>query len=125
MLRRLGVFPAAFALESAAAVASDARLTPAGVIGDAISEGSRLTAFAWHHMGRQAEARRLLAGVLEAFDAQCRQSQLSDNHVNGREGTRSLMASVLWFQGCAERALEEAYRARRNAEASGHTLTVG
>ncbi|MDR5825705.1 hypothetical protein [Caballeronia sp. LZ043] len=106
-------------------MASDARLTPAGVIGDAISEGSRLTAFAWHHMGRQAEARRLLAGVLEAFDAQCRQSRLSDNHVNGREGTRSLMASVLWFQGCAERALEEAYRARRDAEASGHTLTIG
>ncbi|MDR5818651.1 winged helix-turn-helix domain-containing protein [Caballeronia sp. LZ033] len=87
--------------------------------------GQRLTAFAWHHMGRQAEARRLLAGVLEAFEAQCRQSRLSDNHVNGREGTRSLMASVLWFQGCAERALEEAYRARRDAEASGHTLTIG
>src|SRR6201999_1571945 len=29
-----------------------------------ISEGNRLTAFAWHHMGKQAEAQRLLEGVL-------------------------------------------------------------
>lgn len=91
----------------------------------AMSEGKRLTAFAWHHMGRQSEARRLLEGVLEWYAARSRRSQLSDNHVRGPEGTRSLIASVLWFQGFPERAIEEAKRARKDAEESGHALTIG
>jgi predicted ATPase/DNA-binding winged helix-turn-helix (wHTH) protein len=91
----------------------------------AISEGKRLTAFAWHHMGKQAEARRLLEGVLEWYAAPFHQSQLSDNHVKGPEGTRSLMSSVLWIQGFPERALEEAKKARNDAQESGHTLTIG
>ncbi|RFU48356.1 winged helix-turn-helix domain-containing protein [Paraburkholderia sp. DHOC27] len=90
-----------------------------------ISEGSRITAFAWHHMGRQAEARRLVEAVLEWYAAPSHRSPLSDNHVRGLEGTRSLMASVLWFQGFPERARAEAQRARDDAQAGGHTLTVG
>jgi predicted ATPase/DNA-binding winged helix-turn-helix (wHTH) protein len=46
----------------------------------AMSEGSRLTAFAWHHMGKQAEARKLLEGVLQRYAAPGHRSQLSDNH---------------------------------------------
>ncbi|WP_144147383.1 ATP-binding protein [Paraburkholderia sp. BCC1884] len=91
----------------------------------ATSEGSRLTAFAWHHMGKQAEAQRQLEGVLEGYAAPSYQSQLSDNHVNGEEGTRSLMASVLWVQGFADRALDEARKARDDAHKSGHSLTIG
>ena len=91
----------------------------------AMSEGSRLTAFAWHHMGKQAEARRLLERVLEWYDSPHHRSQLSANHVSGREGTRSLMASVLWTLGCPERALTEARRALIDAQESGHTLTIG
>jgi predicted ATPase len=90
-----------------------------------ISEGNRLTAFAWHHMGKQAEARRLLERVLEWYDSPRYRSQLSDNHVKGREGTRSLMSSVLWSMGCPDRALEEARRALDDAQESGHTLTIG
>nr|WP_277403030.1 winged helix-turn-helix domain-containing protein [Burkholderia sp. Ac-20365] len=90
-----------------------------------ISEGSRLTAFAWHHMGKQAEARHLLEGVLAWYAEPGHRSQLSDNHVKGREGTRSLMASVLWSMGLADQALEEARLARHDAEESGHTLTIG
>jgi predicted ATPase/DNA-binding winged helix-turn-helix (wHTH) protein len=91
----------------------------------AMIEGSRLTAFAWHHMGRQADARSLLNRVLERYDAPDHRPQLSDNHVKGREGTRSLMASVLWFQGCFGRAIAEATQARSDAEESGHILTIG
>lgn len=91
----------------------------------AISEGSRLTAFAWHHMGRQAEAHRLLERVLEWYDSPRHRSQLSDNHVKGREGTRSLIASILWALGFPERALGEARKALNDAQESGHTLTVG
>ncbi|WP_109476224.1 winged helix-turn-helix domain-containing protein [Paraburkholderia sp. C35] len=90
-----------------------------------ISEGNRLTAFAWHHMGKQSEARQLLEGVLAWYAGAGHQSQLSDNHVKGREGTRSLMASVLWSMGLAERALDEARQARHDAQESGHTLTIG
>ncbi|MEX3842901.1 winged helix-turn-helix domain-containing protein [Paraburkholderia sp. BR10882] len=91
----------------------------------AISEGNRLTAFAWHHMGKQTEARRLLERVLEWYDSPHHQSQLSANHVSGSEGTRSLMASVLWTLGCPERALKEARQALFDAQESGHTLTIG
>lgn len=91
----------------------------------ASSEGNRLTAFAWHHMGKQAEARELLEGVLEWYASPHYRSQLSANHVNGREGTRSLMSSILWFQGLPERAIEEAKRARHDAQESGHALTIG
>lgn len=90
-----------------------------------ISEGNRLTAFAWHHMGKQAEARHLLDGVLAWYAGPGHLSQLSDNHVKGREGTRSLMASVLWSMGLAERALDEARQALHDAQESGHTLTIG
>jgi hypothetical protein len=45
-----------------------------------MSEGSRLKAFAWHHMGKQAEARKLLEGVLQWYAAPGHRSQLSDNH---------------------------------------------
>ncbi|QGZ63094.1 ATP-binding protein [Paraburkholderia acidisoli] len=90
-----------------------------------ISEGSRITAFAWHHMGRQSEARTLLEGVLAWYASPTHRSQLSDNHVKGREGTRSLMASVLWFQGMLDRAQGEAQQALDDANASGHTLTIG
>ena len=91
----------------------------------AVSEADRLTAFAWHHMGRQPEAERLIAGVLDRYTAPRQRSQFSDNHVNKRDGTRSLLSSILWMRGCPDRALEEARHARRDAEHDGHALTIG
>jgi predicted ATPase/DNA-binding winged helix-turn-helix (wHTH) protein len=91
----------------------------------AMSEGSRLTAFAWHHMGKQVEARRLLEGVLAWYATPFHRSPLSANHVKGEEGTRSLMSSILWFLGYPERAFAEAEKARNDAQESGHSLTIG
>lgn len=91
----------------------------------AISDCNRLTAFAWHHIGRQEEARQHLEDVLDRPIAPRQRSQLSHNHVDGCDGSRTLLSSILWLQGFPERALRTALKARNDAQASGHALTVG
>jgi hypothetical protein len=50
-------------------------------------------------------------------------SQLSNNHADGHDGSRALLANILYLQGFPERALQVASRARDDAQRSGHALT--
>jgi predicted ATPase/DNA-binding winged helix-turn-helix (wHTH) protein len=91
----------------------------------AVSDGARLTGFAWHHMGKHHEARQNLEGVLDRYVAPRRPSQLSHHHVDGCDGSRTILSSILWLQGFPERALQTALTARNDAQAGGHALTIG
>ncbi len=90
----------------------------------AISEGHRLTAIAWYHMGRQTEARDKVERLLEHHVTDPRRSQLSNSHADGRDGSRALLANLLWLQGFPERAFAAALQARVEAQANGHALTI-
>lgn len=91
----------------------------------ALSDGDRLAAFAWHHMGKQAETREHLERVLSRQVAPLQRPQLSPIHVDWRSGSRTILSNVLWLQGFPERALQTEHEARSNALASAHPLTLG
>jgi len=91
----------------------------------ALSDGDRLTAFTWHHMGKQAETRELLERVLSRHLAPLQRPQLSPVHVDWRNGSRTILSNVLWLQGLADQALRTEHEARSDAQASGHPLTLG
>ncbi|MCP3709280.1 helix-turn-helix transcriptional regulator [Paraburkholderia sp. CNPSo 3274] len=91
----------------------------------ALSDGDRLTAFTWHHMGKQAETREHLERVLSRHLAPLQRPQLSPIHVDWRNGSRTILSNVLWLQGLADQALRTEHEARSDALASGHSLTLG
>ncbi|MEX3940510.1 winged helix-turn-helix domain-containing protein [Paraburkholderia sp. BR10937] len=91
----------------------------------ALSDGDRLTAFTWHHMGKQAETREHLERVLSRHLAPLQRPQLSPIHVDWRNGSRTILSNVLWLQGLADQALRLEHEARSDAQASGHPLTLG
>ncbi|QGZ63059.1 ATP-binding protein [Paraburkholderia acidisoli] len=91
----------------------------------ALSDNRRVTAFAWHHLGRLTPARRNLERVLARQVAPRQRTQLSHHHVDARNGSRALLASLLWLQGLPERAVRTARQADADAQASGHALTLG
>lgn len=91
----------------------------------AITDGDRLTAFAWQHMGKLAEARQHLERALGRHVEPHERSQLSRFHVDWRGGSRTILTNILWLQGFPEQALHTANEARIDVQASGHALTSG
>ncbi|WP_158952054.1 ATP-binding protein [Paraburkholderia acidisoli] len=91
----------------------------------AISDGDRLTAFAWHRAGRQAAARRHLERVLAHRPAARHTRPLGRFHVEWRGAARTILSNVLWLQGFPEQALRTAQEATEQAQSLGNTLTLG
>jgi predicted ATPase/DNA-binding winged helix-turn-helix (wHTH) protein len=91
----------------------------------AITDGERLTAFAWQQMGKLTGARQYLEGVLNRRVEPHERLQLSRFHVDWRGGCSSILSNVLWLQGFPEQALRIEQEARDDAQASGHALTLG
>ena len=91
----------------------------------AITDGERITAFAWQHMGKLRGARQYLESVLSGHVEPHGRRQLSRFHVDWRGGCRAILSNVLWLQGLPEQAQRIAQVARDDVQASGHALTLG
>ena len=89
----------------------------------AMADGDRLIAVTWFLMGRHDDARLIVERSAERSLAQSQRSHLSSNHADGHDGSRALLANILFLQGYSEQAMEVAFLARDNARTSGHVLT--
>ena len=89
----------------------------------AMADGDRLMAVTRFLMGKHDGARLIVERTPERNLAQSQRSHLSSNHADGNDGSRALLANILFLQGFFEQALEVACRARDNARTSGHVLT--
>src|SRR6185312_13779798 len=84
----------------------------------------RLIANTLQYQGKQREARRCLERILEHYVAPADQRHTMWFHYDQRVLARAMLARVLWLQGFADQAVDEARASLDEAKAIDHRITI-
>lgn len=90
-----------------------------------IKAGDRLLGFALHMLGRQAEAREYVEGMLTNYRVPTRRSDLVRFQYDQRVAARVPLSAILFLQGYPDQAMENARLAVEEARSIDHALSLG
>lgn len=98
----------------------------AAALGDtlAVVNVDRQAGTALRYLGRHAEARSRLEGMIANYEPPLFRSHIARFQFDPRVGARGTLANVLWLQGFPDQAADMAERALREAEAAGHAMAL-
>jgi predicted ATPase len=86
--------------------------------------GKRMVGFSLHYLGRHAEARQQIEGILVQYSAAAQSSHIIRFGYDQRARAHDTLAEALWLQGFPDQALRAARGSIAHAESRDHALSV-
>ena len=90
-----------------------------------LKAGDRLLGFALHLLGQQSEARFYIEGMLKTYVVPTRRSDFVRFQYDQRVAARVPLSAILWLQGFADQAMDNATRAVEEAQSINHAISLG
>ena len=90
-----------------------------------LKAGDRLLGFALHLLGHQSEARFYIEGMLKTYVVPTRRSDFVRFQYDQRVAARVPLSSILWVQGYADQAMDNATGAVEEAQSINHAISLG